>query len=267
MTIFDFDDYQNFLNERLKSLPKAGRGEKSRMARLLGISSVAMGHIFNGQNSMDLDQAHTLAQDFGMSDVEEEYFFMLVNIERAKGVKLKKHLQGKLEEIRNKAKNLKKRVGKHDEVPNEALSVYYSDWLYGAIRLITTIEELRSLEEIANYLEVTRARAGKIINFLLEHGLLVEKDGEYRMGIRSTHLPKESPYINSHRRNWRLKGLEKLKETEDNDIFYSCPMTMSESGLEWLREEVSKLITKCSKRLPKEKAEVPVVLNIDVFKF
>lgn len=269
MNLLDCDNYIEYLEVRKQTLPNRGRGEISRLARLLNISSVAMSHIFSGKNSLNLDQALLISEDLAFNEIETEYFFTLVEIERAKGIKLKKFLQKKLIVLRNKGRDLKKRVRSHEEMSEEALAKFYSDWIYSGVRVLSAIPEFKTDREIADYYQLSLGKVRGVLEFLKEYQLVVEEKGELKIGIGSTHLTSNSPFINNHRRNWRLKGIEKLKEIEDDDLFYAGPMAISESGKLWLREELLKLIKRFTNYISEEPGdpEVTVCLNIDLFRF
>lgn len=267
MVIFDFKEYREYLLKYIEGLPSKGRGHKKFLSEKLRISTVAMTHIFNGKNSLTLDQGLVISEEYGHTELERQYFFTLIELDRAKTHHLKKYLESKLVEISQKAKDLKNRVGKHDDLDDAAKSIFYSDWLYSGIRMLVGLKEFNSIEDIARYFDLSRSRVSEIVDFLLKFGLVEEKDGRLQRGKFNTHLSKNSPYINSHRRNWRLKGIEKLKEVEESDVFYSGPMVISEDGAYWLREEISQLLSRFTKKVSKTEAEIPMVLNIDLFKF
>ena len=76
-----------------------------------------------------------------------------------------------------------------------------------------------------------------------------------------------SPFVNSHRRNWRLKAIEKFPKPGEQDLFYSGPYSLSEKDYDWLRKELVKLISTVSARVGDSPPEKLACLNLDFFEF
>src|SRR2546430_13286005 len=94
--LFEFTEYKQYVQNWLKNMPKNGHGQLSRIAKHLNISSVSVSHIFNGPRELSEEQAVELAEFFGFSELESEYFLLLVQLERAGTHKLKTKIKNKM---------------------------------------------------------------------------------------------------------------------------------------------------------------------------
>jgi hypothetical protein len=102
-----------------------------------------------------------------------------------------------------------------------AQALFYSNWTYSAVRIASSIPKHHSPEAIAELLKIERSEVVRIAEFLVSLGLCVRHPKGYDLGPSSTMLSADSPFINNHRRNWRLKGLENLHRIGEQDLFYS----------------------------------------------
>lgn len=96
-SLFEYQNYVDFLREWIELRPSQGRGQISQMARHLNISSVSMSYIVNGQRNLSEEQAVELVEFLGLTDIESEFFLTLVQFERAGSKKLERIYLKKLE--------------------------------------------------------------------------------------------------------------------------------------------------------------------------
>lgn len=267
MSIFNFDDYKQFIRDRVQQMPHRGRGQFRQMALKLGVNSTVISQIFSGPRNLTSEQGLVIADYLGLSELETRYFICLINIERAGSKALELFYRSDAEKLRKEGTHVKNRISNFSEISEEHKALFYSEWIYSGIRVLSSIPAYNTVDEIADYFGISRARVQRAIEFLLSTGLCIEDNGQLKVGPQSTHLDANSPYINSHRRNWRTKGLERLNNTEETDLFYSAPISISTKDREIVREEILTLISKILKRVQKSSEEELVCLNIDWFKF
>src|SRR3989344_5882150 len=130
MNIFEFDNYKKYINARIESMPKRGRGQYLKMANFLSVNSVIISQVFKGDRELSLEHACELCEFFGFTPLESRYFILLVEYERAGTHKLKKMLNEQLAEIAHKAQDLKHRLTQDAELTDEARATFYSNWYY-----------------------------------------------------------------------------------------------------------------------------------------
>ena len=184
---FDFSDCRAFLKAYLKSLPKGGHGEARRIAEYLHVSSTFISQVLSGDRHLTPEHAQALAEYFGLAEIESDYLFYLVQLDRAGSEKLKAYLSTKLRKIKSRSLELADRVKPERRFSTEEKSVFYSSTLYSAIHLYTsTSPQGRTLDDIADRFGISHTKAVEIIRFLKDAKLVVEKKGYYNDG-RAKH--------------------------------------------------------------------------------
>ena len=87
------------------------------------------------------------------------------------------------------------------------------------------------------------------------------------MGPKSTHLEADSPLVTRHHLNWRVKGMEKMGNLSNDELFLSLPCSMSEKAMREIRSELVKSIERVTEIVDSSAEDQLVCLNIDLFKF
>lgn len=267
MWITKYRDYKPFLKRILENFPKNGRGQSRRLADHLGVAPVVVSTILNGDRHFTIDQAVKVAAFYRLDPFETDYFIYLVNQARADTRDARTYYENKLEAIREEAKKIKNLVSEHEDLPERDKAIYYSNWYYAAISILTSIKDFDSVDKIAEYFDMEPTQVAEIVNFLVKSGICINEDGKIRLGSMLIHITPESPFINNHRRNWREKAKEKFTKPDRPDLFYSSPVSMSEADAEIFRKEIMEFIDKFSKRVKDSPEESLYCLNIDWFTF
>lgn len=265
MKIFEYSDYKKCINDLVARMPRKGRGQYSKMAGYLGINSVVVSQIFRGNRDLSLEQAFLLAKFFGFQKLEKEYFMVLVQKAKASQHELKSYFDEKLKEIKKQSQDLKTVVVMNKELDDEAKYQFYSQWYYSAIRLSTLLPSNDNVESIAENLELPLARVKEVVDFLLQHELIIQKNNKLKIGPQKTHIGADSPFVVRHHTNWRLQGLQNMEDLKDTEMFYTGPMVLSYNMLAELKQKIVDLITEMNTKIKDAKDETLACLNIDLF--
>lgn len=265
MAVFEYSDYKRFILSTLQKMPKEGYGQFKKMAEHLEVNSVIISQVFNGPRDLNSEQAVDLAAYFGLNAAETEYFVLLVQKARAGTVRLARHLQKRLDELKEQSKNLKTRLPQDQTLSEEAKAMFYSNWYFSGIRLLTSVPGYNDVDSIAEYFQLPRAIVKHAIDFLLQHGLCVEEKGKIKMGPKLTHLEAASPLVTRHHSNWRLRAMNKSGLLAKDEIMYSGPMSLSQEDMEWVRARIVDLLEEVVQRVKKSDSERVACLNIDWF--
>jgi hypothetical protein len=102
------------------------------------------------------EQSLEVAIYFGLDEKSTEYFSLLVQLARAGTKRLEDHLKKKLEKLRADALDFKNRVPEHEKLSEQDMAVFYSNWFYSGVRLLTSIKEFDNVEAISNYFKLNR---------------------------------------------------------------------------------------------------------------
>jgi uncharacterized protein (TIGR02147 family) len=264
MKIYEFSDYKSYINKRIENMPKRGRGQFRKVAELISVNSVVVSQIFKGTRELNLEQANSIAEYFGMGEFEKEYFFLLVQKARTSNHELIKYFNKKLDKISIEAQEVKNIVS-NQRLSEETQSLFYSNWYYSAVRLATLMPGNDSVDKIASHLNLPIQLVEKVIGFLLNHKLAIEEKGKIKVGPQRTHIEASSPFVNRHHINWRLKGIEHMDNLHPDELFYTSPMTLSAKSMKEIKKMLLSLVVEMSEEVKQAKDEKIACLNIDFF--
>lgn len=268
MWITEFKDYKVFLRALLKTYPKNGRGQARRLAENLNVQPMVVSQILARDRHFTPEQALKVASYFGMDQSTSEYFVFLVTLARADSRELRKFYEDKLSRIRSESEKIKNIVQGKEVLSEADKGIFYSNWYYSGVRILTSMERYQTVDAIARYFGLSRSKVGEIVSFLVQSGLCIQGEGgRVTRGPKSTHVGESSPFVNNHRRNWREKARERFTNPGEEDLFYSSPVALSKGDSEKFRKELLEMIKKFSQQVADSPEETTMCLNIDWFKF
>lgn len=265
MTIFDYDSYKLYVNAWIEAQPKRGRGLLTKIAGVLGVGTVLVSQIFRGGRDLNVEQALKLARFLKLTALETKFFVTMVQKERSASADARQFFERELKQLLLEAQKTKHRLPHAKELSIEAQAIFYSRWLYSAIRLATSIEGLNSVEKIAERLGLSRQEVSDAVDFLLQHGLCVRTKNGLAMGPKWTHLSPESPLIAQRQIAWRLRGFHRMEERNEEHLFFTSPLVLAEGDIPLIRKELLAAIERISKLVETSPSEELVCVNIDLF--
>jgi uncharacterized protein (TIGR02147 family) len=267
MNIYEFLSYKTYLKAWIKARPKRGHGEGRRISEALGISTTMISQVLSGDKNFNLELSSDLCDYLGLNEKETDYFFLLVEYERAGTHRLKQKLKRKIETLKASAQVLKDRLEKDKELSDHDKAVFYSSWVYSGIRNLIATDSSATIDSISQRLQIPRNQIQKIFDFLLETGLCELKANKFSIGAKRTHLGNNSALVTKHHQNWRLQGFNKMIFAEDKNLFYTAPMSLSKEAADKIREELPSFIEKINKLVVDSDSEIVRCLNIDFFEY
>lgn len=264
--VFNCNNFHQFLIQGIENNTELKRGEKKAIAEYLNIHPTLLSQILSGSRVFTDEQVYLLGEYFGLTDLESDYIFVLHQIASIQNKKFKEKLIKKKDELRSRSTNLSERVSKEKVLTDEEKSLFYSSWVYSAIRMLTSLEGGRTKEEIALRLDLDKKKVNEVLDFLLRTGLCKMEKGRYHLHISRTHVDKNSPYYKQHHTNWRIKSVQKLDRSIEDDLTFTGPMSVSREDFDLLKEEMVKLIQRVSSVVKDSNAEDIYCLNLDFFR-
>ena len=266
--IFDFEDYRKFVLERVAATPEKGRGELTKIAKFLRAPLSTISLVFHGDRDLTPDQASDLCAYFRLGPIETDYFLCLVDYSRASSKSLRENLQRRMAELSGQSREVKNVLTPYKVLNADEKYIFYSDWCYSAVRLLTSTKTFTDAVEIAQTLHLPIERVHEILTFLLATGLCVESKGKLKMGPKSTHIGADDSLVFRHHRNWRELALAKHTRGEKlapEEISVTYPCSISKSAMERIKKELLQTIKKVDQEKDKSTPEAVVYLNIDFF--
>lgn len=265
VSVFEFTEYRSFLVRRFKAMPKEGYGQSNKLAIYMGVHTTLVSQVFKGHKTFTLEQASLATEFLGLTDLESEYFVLLVQLDRAGNESLRKILRRQLAQLKKNSAELVNRLQVEKKLSDEKRAVFYSDWTYSAIRQMTAIPGFQQLENIASHLGLSKKHTKIVLDFLLSTGLCKEEKNKLHIGPSSTHLESSSPWVRVHHMNWRQKAIEQMTTEEAAQLHYTAPMTLSHKDALAIREMIIQFLEKVDKVIDPSPSEELRCLNIDWF--
>ena len=238
--VFDFLSYKTYLKAVLKAMPAGGHGFRSRMAEATGCQMSYISQILNRGAHFSLEQAEALNTLLGHSVEESEFFLMILQYERAGTPALRERLKTQIDRILSKRLVLKDRVDIKESLSVEHQAVYYSSWHYAAIHILVTIREFQTREAIANYLSLKMEQVNRVLEFLVQTGLVISAKGKLTPGVSRMFLGNDSPMIAKHHTNWRVRAIDSLDKDLKTDVHLSTVVSLSSEDVLRIKEKIVK---------------------------
>ncbi|MGZ3685929.1 MAG: TIGR02147 family protein [Bdellovibrionota bacterium] len=266
MDLFKFQDYRSFLEEYFRSQGKGGRGQLSKVAKVLGVHSTFVSLVFQEKRDLSFEQAVLLAQHLQLTESETDYFLLLVQLARAGNSQLKEHTKKKIREAQEAAKKLSSRFEHEHQLGAEERQTFYSSWHYSAIRIFTlTKPQGRSIEEICERFSLPRSMVVAALQFLTRTQLVIQDHDKYQVGPQRTFLEKSHPLLKCHHGNWRLKALQQYERITDDEMMFTSTISLSRTDFSRLKEILTEFVKTTSQVIKETDPEDVACVNLDLF--
>jgi uncharacterized protein (TIGR02147 family) len=263
-TIFEFTNYKYFLGYRLDSR-RSKRGEKSALAKAMGIQATYLSQVLNGSAHLSLEQVEAMSEYFAHSKEEAHFLLLLVQKDRAGTGSLRKYFQEQMTEILNRRLVLTQRLGAQNSLGEQEKVRYYSSWIYAAIHIAVTIPELQNKEALSSHLGLSVRKINEALEFLVPAGLVVVKGTELTSGTNMIRLGSDSHNIIKHHTNWRQQSTESLDREKLTDLHYSAVVSLSRDDVLKLKNILLDMISLNLDLIKASKEEVLYCYCLDFF--
>lgn len=223
-------------------------------------------HVFRGDHHLSPEYSLAVAEYLGLNPLETDYFIAMVNFARAGDERTRQFYRAKIREAKDKSLALSKRLEFKNKLDESDQAIFYSTWLFPAVRLMTAIPGCGSSSVIAEKLEVSIQQVNHALEFLLSRNLVEKKNGIFHYHNLSTYVARDSLFAQRHNVNWRMKCLERLDQVAHNEMAYTNPILISQSDFEKVTEQIVQFINEFRKIADPSPSEILCCLNIDWLK-
>ncbi len=262
--IYSYQDYKEYINDRIRSQKNRGRGTYSKIAKFLGVSNVLVSQVLNGDRNFVRDKAFSLCLFFKMNELETDFFMTLYEANVATGEEHKKFLMARLGRI--KIELIENQLDRKDVVSKEFQKVYYSSWLYSATRLSLMKTGVDTANDISRFLGFPVSTIQPILDFLVEANLVSKGlNGSYHVSDKNLHVPKDSEHVMNHHMN--LKNLEInriIDGVHEDEVCYSSLVVTSRKVVDSQIAKLKKVIKESSREFSKGESEDLVLFNLSL---
>lgn len=165
--LYEYRSYKRYLYDTITEKPSNGRGERSKIAKILNCHLAYVSQVLNGPAQLSLEQADALNEYLGHSPSEADFFLLLVQVERAGTESLKKRFLKRVEQIVSERELLKNRLKDQKELSKDIQPEYYSYWYYTAIHFLIACPEFQTKEALCEKLSLPMPIVTQVLEFLL----------------------------------------------------------------------------------------------------
>lgn len=263
-SLFDHQDYKSYLNQRLDADP-SGRGARSALARAIRCQTAYVSSVLRGSAHFTPEQGEAINEHLGHSELESDYFLLLLQQSRAGTESLKRRLKKQMERIEESRFDLRRRLSVGQALTKEDQATYYSEWHYAAIHTLVSIPEFSGVQKIAERLSLEPSLVADAVDFLLRTGLMEKTKAGLKIGKAHIHLGADSPLIAKHHLNWRLQAMQRLGARSEG-LHYSSVVTLSEKDSLRLKEMMVGFIQSAKAVIKESKEEQLRCFSLDFFR-
>ncbi len=266
MALHAFHDYKEFLVHNLE-MNKERRGYHGTLAKAAGCHSSYLSQVVNGNVHFTPDHAAGIAHFLNFNSDDSDYFVTLVMHARAGVPHLRKILEARLEELKQKSHSLNHRLQENSKLSAEDENRYYSSWHIQAVHMLCMLPGLEKVANIAVHLGVGQDLVFQALQLLERVGFVVASPrGGWVSGPQSQHLPRHSPLCATHHLHWRNRANLSLLGAKTDALHYTALHTISKNDTEKLREMLVSFIEKSRKIVAPSKDEEAICVSLDLFK-
>jgi uncharacterized protein (TIGR02147 family) len=261
--LFSHRDYKAYLKKRIES--EKSRAYKSRLATAMGTPASFISQVLHTHVELSYEHGFKLSRFWEFSPDEQEYFLTLVQLARAGAKELREFLEAKLDDLREKNKDLSQRFQQPAISTTEEQWTYYTTWHFAAVHLLTTIPSMQKPEAMARRLELPLQQIEFALNSLQRMGLVEKKADRWVSTKKSLHLSRNSPASAANHLIWRQRAIQHIYQDKDPDLHYTTLHTLSKQDAEQLRTMLLECIEKMRALVGPSKEEELVCVCVDYF--
>ncbi len=266
--IYHYQDYVEFLVDWIQSRPRKGRGIQAKMAEFVGCYPVHINRVLKRSAHLTMEQTARLINYMEMGDLEGQYFFHLVEMGRARNNELREFLRNRLAEIKGKWEISQfEHKGERLGLTREDYEIYYESWLFEAIDKLVSIPKYQKVGPICDYLNLSKGEVLRVLNFLIEKGLIKKEGDRYIRDLTVTvNLPPAEIFWKKHHTQWRHKAISSFDHEKENNLSINVLTSLSEEDvprlIKFLHEKAEEML-KIIEKSPREELRC---ICIDFFK-
>ncbi|MGZ3724003.1 MAG: TIGR02147 family protein, partial [Bdellovibrionales bacterium] len=237
-SVFSFTDYKAYLNDYQASLPRGGHGFRTHLAEALDCRLSYISQVLNSDANFSPEQGESVNRFLKHGGEESDYFLLLILHQRAGSSDLERRLKTQIGDIQKRRQLRRVQVDIKEELSLEDQMIYYSTWIYSAIHILVSLKNFRTSPAISERLRLPIERVQDALEFLMAKNLIVQNGNAFEPGLARIFLKSDSPMINKHHSNWRLRAMDSLSYPTDADVHYSGVLSFSTRDLGRIRDKI-----------------------------
>ena len=264
MNVFTFDSYKAYLKSYLEENKQ--RGIVSQVAAACGCDRTYLSQVLGGKADLTPDHLIQFCDHEELSEGESRFLLLLLLRERASSTAAKRSFGLKIETLRKENLILKNKLSKQEtlqEISEEDRNRYYSNWIYIAIHILTSVPSYQTPAAIAEKLGLSVAQATRVLKDLVEMRLVRKEKDRFEHSGRDFFLTQDNAQIHAHHLSWRIRAVERSMNTDD--VHYTNVFTVSRGDVEKLKNKILEFIGEQRKSVRESGSEVLCAFCCDYF--
>lgn len=263
MNIYEYDDFRLYLKDRY--MEKCMSDQSYSYRKFAADAEITnpgfLNDVIKGRRKLSRDATEKMIRVFELSEIEAEFFRLLVDYKQSKKPQEQQHLYKKIVFRRNRSSFAR---------VDPKRSRYYQDFRYPLIRTaLMAIRFSGDYEELGRFVvpQIPASSVKKYVRDLCDWGMVKQRsDGLYVVADRTVEPPeKMRDLIKQIHREWIVQTLEPLiKLSPEKRHISSMLLSVSEQTkknitekIESFREEIWKMVNEDT-----EEADSVMLLNI-----
>lgn len=255
-------DYKKYLNELVVHSP---RGFITQLASAAPCQRSYLSKVLSGSIHITTDQAFNISKFLNHTELESQYFFTLVERERASTKTYGDHLKNRLKKLKQDHDDLSKRLNRTVVDQSDKEAFYYSSFIPCLLHILTSIPEYQTLERISRATHLPETLVEQILSELEKHHFIRKENNHYIFVGHSLHVSRSSPYVLFHHQNWRNQAMQFAQRKNSDNIHYTNIQSMSLKAFEKIRMDLLASIQRTAEISGPSKEEIMVCLLADLF--
>jgi len=264
--IFGFDNYKEYLNDYIGSLPKAGRGFKRELAEHIKCQSTYVSQVLGGDKNFSMEQSARLKTLLALNKEEGRYLMFLIELEKAGTVELKNHYKDLINDLKIEWKGQQEKLKLQEIATDKQREIYYSAWYYSAVHALLSIPKYQTVKNLGNLLNLSPEKIMEILSFLLSAGLAAHKGHRFITGETRVGATPGSKEYKKGLKNWREQGIRSIERGSSKNVHQTLVFTIDQENRKKLLEKIKKFhddVRDLANASPN--AEFLEIINIDYF--
>jgi uncharacterized protein (TIGR02147 family) len=263
MSIFEYSDYRDYMRAELNN--DVERGARSKLAAALRCQNSFISQILKKTVHLSFDHAILAADFFNLTTDRKAYFMNLVQLNRAGSKQLEDFYRAQLTEIKSRQLVISERIKPLFKITKHEQAIYYSNWWYASIHIMTALPEFSNPAEISSRLALPFEVIENAIEFLVNAGFIEKKSGKLSIGKARIHIEAKSPLASRHHANWRIHAAKVAESANKENLHYSSVIGISKKDAIKIKHEILNLIEKSEAILKDSKEEAPYIFLMDFY--
>lgn len=235
MNLFEYISYKSYLRDLIRGRERQ-RGYQAGLARAAGCQPSYLSQVLGGKADLLPEHGVGIAAHIELNELEADYFFLLLNLGRAKSKMLKDFIEKRLSRIRETTKTVLVRSSDIQIASKEIELFYYTSWYWSAVHIATSIEVLQTASALADHFRLPLEKIREILKRLEDCQLVRSENERWIYQNSAGYLIRDSIMTELNHTHWRSKAVSDIQTDTGESLHYTGLFSMSKDDVAKLRE-------------------------------